>query len=98
MVVHNKIYSLKSFSTGWIYYQINRTRHILENAFDTSVLQTMDHYTISKEELPEEETLEIDPYLMYRKSGIFQWVFDSLKFAYARRLVYVAKDSDKYFR
>ncbi|CAG9768868.1 unnamed protein product [Ceutorhynchus assimilis] len=84
-------------SASWVYYQVNRTKYILENALDTSVLQTMDHY-ISKEETLDDDMIEIEPYLEYRETGVIQWILDSLKFAYARRLLSVAKDSDRYFR
>ncbi|XP_030753046.1 protein SERAC1 isoform X2 [Sitophilus oryzae] len=83
-------------SVGWFYYQVKHTRHILENAFDTSVIRTMDHCVL-KEDTFEEETLEIES-ILDRKSGFFQWTVDSLKFAYVRRLLSVAKDCNKYYR
>uniref|UniRef100_A0AAR5Q4T6 Inorganic pyrophosphatase n=1 Tax=Dendroctonus ponderosae TaxID=77166 RepID=A0AAR5Q4T6_DENPD len=84
-------------STAWVYYQVNKTRDILENALDDSVLQFMDHY-VAKEETLEEEIIEFEPYLEYRKTGLIQWALNNLKFGYARRLLALSKDSNKYFR
>ncbi|KAL1509484.1 hypothetical protein ABEB36_004209 [Hypothenemus hampei] len=84
-------------STAWVYYQINRTRHILEHAIDTSVLQNMDQY-ISKEETFEDEIVEIEPILEFKKISTFQWLLNNLKFAYARRLLAMARDNDMYFK
>ncbi|XP_066150767.1 protein SERAC1 isoform X1 [Euwallacea fornicatus] len=84
-------------STAWLYYQINRTRENFENSLDISVLQNLDHY-ISREETLEEEIIEIYPNFEYKKNGLLQWFLNHLKFAYARRLLAVTKDSDQYFR
>ncbi|XP_050293179.1 protein SERAC1 isoform X2 [Anthonomus grandis grandis] len=100
---HKNFFKYISFAvfgttTGWVYYQINRTREVLENALDTTVLQSMDTY-ISKEETLEDEIIEIEPYYFeFRKSSLIRWVLDTIKFNYARRLLSVAKGSDKYYR
>lgn len=69
----------------------------MANALDDSVLETMDQY-VAKVETLVEEVIEIEPYLEYRKTGLVQWALNNLKFGYARRLLAVSKDSDKYFR
>ncbi|XP_076250470.1 protein SERAC1 isoform X1 [Rhynchophorus ferrugineus] len=83
-------------SVGWFYYQVKHTKHVLENAFDTSVIRSLDH-CILKEDAFEEETLEIEP-TPSNKNGFTRWAIDSIKFAYIRRLLSVAKDNNQYYR
>nr|CAH7741056.1 unnamed protein product [Callosobruchus chinensis] len=90
-------FTLIGTSAGWVYYQVKRTRQILEGAVDTSVLKLK---TVALQEEPEvEEFTEIQqPFFPYEKSNIFKSTWDTMKFAYARRLVRLAGSDNQSFR
>ncbi|XP_018578480.2 protein SERAC1, partial [Anoplophora glabripennis] len=84
-------------SAGWVYYQIKRTQDILETAVDTSVLK-IKGVTVQQEEKHIEEFFEVEPYYPYEQSSTLRNIWDTLKFAYARRLVRLANSDNKIFR
>lgn len=62
------------------------------------MIRSLDH-CILKEDAFEKETLEIElEPTLYNKNGVIRWAIDSLKFAYIRRLLSVAKDNNQYYR
>ncbi|KAJ8969533.1 hypothetical protein NQ314_001716 [Rhamnusium bicolor] len=84
-------------SAGWAYYQIKKTQCVLETAVDTSVLKVKGT-TLQQEESHVEEFVQMQPFYPYEKSNLFRNTLDSLKFAYARRLVRLANSDNKSFR
>ncbi|XP_060524697.1 protein SERAC1 isoform X2 [Cylas formicarius] len=89
--------SVMGFSAGWMYYQLNRTRYTLNNAMDTSVLEEMEK-NISNKESAEQEIVHIKPFIESKQNNAISKFCDTLKFIYARRLLAVAKSTEKYFR
>ncbi|XP_074041003.1 protein SERAC1 isoform X2 [Leptinotarsa decemlineata] len=85
--------SIVGTSAGWVLYQVKKTREILETAVDTSVLNLKP--VIPEEGSMPEEFVDLQSFYPYNKSNIFKNTWDSLKFAYARRLVRLASSKDK---
>ncbi|XP_056641518.1 protein SERAC1 isoform X1 [Diorhabda sublineata] len=78
-------------SSGWVYYQIKKTREILENTVDTSVLYMKNIQ--SEEENKHEEFINLHQ-SSFEKYNIFKNTLDSLRFSYARRLVQLANNEN----
>lgn len=79
-----------------MYYQIKKTRYILEHTLDTSVLSVKNLNAESEAE--SEEYLNLESFYPYEKRNVFHTTLDAIKFAYARRLIRVANSNDKDFR
>ncbi|KAJ8961428.1 hypothetical protein NQ318_014675 [Aromia moschata] len=84
-------------SAGWMYYQIKKTQKALEGAVDTSVLKVKGTF-VQQEESHVEEYVDVETFYPYERSSIWKNMWDSLKFAYARRLVRLANSDNKSFR
>ncbi|KAG5861618.1 hypothetical protein JTB14_015752 [Gonioctena quinquepunctata] len=83
-------------SAGWVFYQVNKTRQILETAMDPTVLNI-------KADVPDDRSriegfIDLESFYPYKKSNVLQNTWDSLKFAYARRLVKLANSREKSHR
>lgn len=83
-------------SAGWIYYQVKKTRYVLEHSLDTTVLSVKNLQIETKAE--SEEYFNLESFYPYEKRNFFRTTWDAIKFAYARRLIRVANSSDKEFR
>lgn len=79
-----------------MYYQIKKTRYILEHTLDTSVLSVKNLQVEKQSE--SDEYLNLESFYPYEKRNIFHTTWDAVKFAYARRLIRVANSNDKEFR
>lgn len=79
-----------------MYYQIKKTRYILEHTLDTSVLSVNNLQVETETE--SEDYLHLESFYPYEKRNIFYTTWDAIKFAYARRLIRVANSNDKDFR
>lgn len=79
-----------------MYYQIKKTRFILEHTLDTSVLSLKN--ASEHTETGSEEYLNLESFYPYEKRNVFQTTWDTMKFAYARRVIRVANSNDKEFR
>lgn len=79
-----------------MYYQIKKTRYVLEHSLDTSVLNLKNLREQTQTE--SEEYLDLESFYPFEKRNIIQTTWDGMKFAYARRLIRVANSNDKEFR
>lgn len=83
-------------SAGWIYYQVRKTRQILEDTVDTSVLSIK--AAELQEETHTEDYFDVECFYPYEQTSVVKSLWDTMKFAYARRLVRLANSNDTYFR
>lgn len=88
--------SIIGVSSGWVYYQVRQTLEILENTVDTKVLFIKNVQMEGKSK--EEEFINFRQCKFLERYNIFKNTWDSLKFAYARRLVRLANTGDREYR
>ncbi|CAG9823525.1 unnamed protein product [Phaedon cochleariae] len=87
-------FSFIGISAGWVYYQVKKTRQILENTIDTSVLKWKPALPDAHDYNDQGEFVDLELFYPYEKTNLFKNTLDMLKFAYARRLVRVANSGD----
>ncbi|XP_050512119.1 protein SERAC1 isoform X4 [Diabrotica virgifera virgifera] len=83
-------------SSGWAYYQVRQTKNILENTVDTTVLYLKNIH--KEDDIQSTEFIDFKQNKLDTFKSTIRSTIDSLKFAYAKRLVQLANIGEKEYR
>lgn len=83
---------------GYISYQIYKAKEIINNAWDTSIIDFMEPPIYQM--YPENQEFETKKWLELRQPSVFnlQWIWSRLIFTYAQRLLHMANSDERSLR